>query len=225
MAVGVSRGVLIVLEGCDRCGKSTQCRNLVSYLNSIQSPTKYMRFPNRETHVGKMIDSYLKNTTQMSDEAIHLLFSANRWEAVPEILEALSQGQNLVIDRYAYSGVCFTAAKRFMKPKGGSEGAISDLEWIKSCDKYLPKPDLVLFLDLPSSQAAERGDYGSERYEETTFQTHVRQIFQEISNPDWKYIDASGSPEAVFERCKQQVLPIIESIKTNNIPLGKLWDQ
>jgi len=34
----------------------------------------------RTTAIGKMIDSYLNNTTEMDDRAIHLLFSANRWE-------------------------------------------------------------------------------------------------------------------------------------------------
>jgi thymidylate kinase len=34
----------------------------------------------RTTEIGKMIDAYLKNTAEMDDRAIHLLFSANRWE-------------------------------------------------------------------------------------------------------------------------------------------------
>lgn len=34
----------------------------------------------RETTIGKMIDEYLKSNLELSDEAIHLLFSANRWE-------------------------------------------------------------------------------------------------------------------------------------------------
>lgn len=36
----------------------------------------------RTTEIGKMIDGYLKCTKSLSDEAIHLLFSSNRWELV-----------------------------------------------------------------------------------------------------------------------------------------------
>jgi dTMP kinase len=44
-----------------------------------------MNFPNRQTEIGSVISSYLKNTTDISDQAIHLLFSANRWEKNKDI--------------------------------------------------------------------------------------------------------------------------------------------
>jgi len=40
----------------------------------------------RTTEIGKMINAYLTNATEMDDNALHLLFSANRWEAVYEFL-------------------------------------------------------------------------------------------------------------------------------------------
>ena len=39
-----------------------------------------IRFPNRESITGKQINEYLLGKQKMADEAIHLLFSANRWE-------------------------------------------------------------------------------------------------------------------------------------------------
>lgn len=47
----------------------------------------------------------------LSDEAIHLLFSANRWERANHIIKTLEAGTTLVIDRYCYSGVAYSAAK------------------------------------------------------------------------------------------------------------------
>lgn len=38
------------------------------------------RFPDRYTAIGRMIDSYLSGETEADDAAVHLLFSANRWE-------------------------------------------------------------------------------------------------------------------------------------------------
>ena len=70
-----------------------------------------MRFPDRTTQTGFVLDSYLRNKSNLSDQALHLLFSANRWEKVDEIKNELLNGHHVVVDRYAYSGVTFTAAK------------------------------------------------------------------------------------------------------------------
>lgn len=77
---GQARGALIVLEGLDRCGKTSQSSRLVNYLNGLGHSVESCRFPDRNTGVGQMISAYLSNKSQLDDRAIHLLFSANRWE-------------------------------------------------------------------------------------------------------------------------------------------------
>ncbi|KAK4782345.1 hypothetical protein SAY86_016447 [Trapa natans] len=74
------RGALIVLEGLDRSGKTSQSTRLLSYLEGLGHSVELWRFPDRTTSVGKMISSYLSNESQLDDRTIHLLFSANRWE-------------------------------------------------------------------------------------------------------------------------------------------------
>ncbi|KAK2969804.1 hypothetical protein RJ640_028084 [Escallonia rubra] len=75
-----SRGALIVLEGLDRSGKTSQSTRLHSFLDGLGYSVESWRFPDRNTGVGQMISSYLANESQLDDRAIHLLFSANRWE-------------------------------------------------------------------------------------------------------------------------------------------------
>lgn len=77
---GGSRGALIVLEGLDRSGKTSQCSRLVSHLEGKGISVEAWRFPDRKTDIGTMISSYLANKSQLDDQAVHLLFSANRWE-------------------------------------------------------------------------------------------------------------------------------------------------
>lgn len=104
----MGRGAFIVLEGVDRAGKSTQCKKLLDML----SPNAILtNFPNRTTEIGKVINKYLKNEIELSDEAVHLLFSANRWEQKDFIKNSLNSGKTVIVDRYAFSGVAFTAAK------------------------------------------------------------------------------------------------------------------
>jgi dTMP kinase len=76
------RGALILIEGLDKAGKSTQCTLLAQNLQSKASNgVLHMRFPDRTTVIGKMINEYLTGSSEVEDHVIHLLFSANRWEA------------------------------------------------------------------------------------------------------------------------------------------------
>ncbi|XP_031554764.1 thymidylate kinase-like isoform X2 [Actinia tenebrosa] len=210
--VHTCRGAFICLEGCDRAGKSTQSKLLVDYIRSLGSSVEQMRFPDRSTAIGKCIDSYLTNKTDLDDHAIHLLFSANRWEAVPTIKNLLNNGTTIVTDRYAYSGVAFTAAK---------EGFT--LEWCKNPDRGLPSPDLVIYLDVSSIKTSERSDYGQERYENNDFQNKVSARYLELKASDWKVIDASKSIEEIHEDIKQAVLKVQERVTDKREPIHKLW--
>lgn len=86
-----SRGALVVLEGLDRSGKTSQCSRLVSYLEGQGISAELWRFPDRNTNVGQMISAYLTNTSQLDDHTIHLLFSANRWEKRLAMLSFIDQ--------------------------------------------------------------------------------------------------------------------------------------
>lgn len=167
--MAAKRGALVVIEGCDRCGKSTQCKRLVETLNASGRKAELWNFPDRRTSIGKIINSYLTKEIELDDHAIHLLYSANRWEKVPQLKEKLASGITLVIDRYAFSGVSFSSAKVGM-----------NLEWCKHPDSGLPVPDVLLHLELAQEEAENRGGFGDERYEVSEFQTKVKAKFREL---------------------------------------------
>ncbi|EHB16184.1 Thymidylate kinase [Heterocephalus glaber] len=133
--------------------------------------------------------------------------------ARPLIKEKLRQGVTLVVDRYAFSGVAFTSAKENFS-----------LDWCKQPDVGLPKPDLILFLQLQLADASTRGEFGRERYEEKTFQERVLGSFQQLmrdSTLNWKVVDASKSIEAVHEEiCSLSEAAILGAARR---PLGELW--
>lgn len=145
------RGAFIVLEGVDRCGKTTQVGLLVKHMMQLGVAAVAMGFPDRTTLVGNLINQYLQSKSDLDDRAIHLLFSANRWEVAPALKSNLLESkQTVVCDRYVYSGVAFSSAKETLE---------EDLDWCKSCDVGLPAPDAVIFLDLTQEQAEQRGGY------------------------------------------------------------------
>lgn len=195
----MTRGKFIVFEGLDRAGKSLQCAKTVENLEKMGHKAVKMNFPDRNTAIGKIINEYLANSkTDLSDEAIHLLFSANRWEAKKNIERILDSGVSIVCDRYCYSGIAFSSAKGM------------DFEWCKMCDKGLPRPDLVVFLDVDEATAVQRGGYGDERYETREMQQKVRSQFEKLREPQWAWISANGSIESVEESIMASIIKLYE---------------
>lgn len=85
--------------------------HLVKLLSDSGKKAKYINFPDRSTDCGSLIDKFLTNKQEFNDETIHLLFSLNRWETKTKIENYLKDGFTLIVDRYSYSGVAYSAAK------------------------------------------------------------------------------------------------------------------
>ncbi|EER27690.1 Thymidylate kinase [Coccidioides posadasii str. Silveira] len=213
----MARGALIVIEGLDRAGKSTQCAILVDKLREKGHETKYIRFPDRTTSIGKIIDGYLRGETQLDDHAIHLLFSANRWELASQIRQDISNGISIVIDRYSYSGAVYSAAKNNRE---------LSLEWAWQSEIGLPRPDLWFFLNISPEKAESRGGYGLERYENVTLQLRVGELFKSMqgmeNNEEMRIIDANQSKEQVARDISAQVLAAVDSIEGPLRQLGHM---
>merc|ERR1719383_262168 len=208
----MKRGSLIIFEGVDRCGKTTQVKKLSERLTEKGHSIYTTRFPERTSEIGQMINAYLQNNKNLSDQAVHLLFSANRWEYDQILQEKLKSGTTVIIDRYAFSGVAFSAAKGL------------DLDWCKAPDRGLPKPDMVIQLTVDQNCAQGRGGFGEERYETTDFQSQVRKLYatlEEQNSDIWRRVDGSGTIEQVTEKLSDIVLEVMKSEKTAEIE--KLW--
>ncbi|VAH27504.1 unnamed protein product [Triticum turgidum subsp. durum] len=225
------RGALIVLEGLDRSGKSSQSARLLSFLEGKGCATEGWRFPDRDTSVGKMISAYLANESQLDDRTIHLLFSANRWEKRSLMESKLLGGTTLVVDRYSYSGVAFSAAKGL------------DIGWCKAPEVGLLAPDLVIYLDVQPEQkvafsavvysgypkflmvnvnllfqkAAERGGYGGERYERVEFQKRVAEHYHSLRDSTWKVVDGSLPMETVEEQLRELAMNCISECQDKQL--------
>ncbi|KAI8175030.1 thymidylate kinase [Colletotrichum sp. SAR 10_86] len=224
---GVTRGAFIVFEGLDRSGKTTQVKLLEQRLVELGRKTKAMRFPDRTSPTGNMIDQYLRSNLEMEDHVIHLLFSANRWEAVEYIKSLLASGTTVLCDRYYLSGIVYSAAK---------QNPSLNLHWARAPELGLPRPDLTLFLDLDESVAKERGGWGGEVYEKAEFQRRVRELFwglhrgrigpdgtlgeEDREDADFRQekedlvvVDAGASVEEVAEEIWTKVGPRLEAVE------------
>jgi dTMP kinase len=87
-----------------------------------------------------------------------------------QIEAAINAGVTIIVDRYYWSGVVYTAAKR---------NPSLTRAWSRNCDVGLPTPDICFFLNISAEAARIRGGgYGEERYEKEEFQSAVRTNFE-----------------------------------------------
>jgi len=208
-----TRGTLIAFEGGDRAGKSTQAKQALQWIReTLREPAVLWHFPNRHSATGRLLDTYLSGSTELTGQVAHLLFAANRWERVEELWQLLDSGSHVILDRYAYSGVAFSVAARGLDP-----------EWCLAADRGLPSPDLVLFLDLDPQLASKRGNFGEERYEQLVIQQRVRQFFLDrlFQSENWVRISAEQPPDQVQLQCRRAITEMLPRVRS--LPLKLLW--
>jgi len=209
------RGAFVLLEGIDHSGKTTQAALLCEALCCrYKIPAVVLRFPDRATDTGGLLDGYLRGHVELEGHAVHLLYSANRWEKAADLRAKLLAGTTVIVDRYAPSGVAYSVAKGL--------GA----EWCMAADRGLPRPDAVLYLDLPIATALARGTAKQqERYDYAPFQQRVKDAYEHLlRDPSWIVVDADRPRQDVFDDLLQHAIRVIQDVaKTPDTPIGTLW--
>ena len=225
--------MLIVLEGLDGAGKSTQVKRLREYLTQRCGSLEYIHFPRYEAPVyGDLITRFLKGEFG-SIEAVHpqlvaLLFAEDRHGAAPAMRKALKEGKTVLLDRYVYSNIAYQCAKlKDVQERGKLRDWIFNTEY---GNFELPQPDLNLFLDVPigfveqsltHQREGQDRNYlaGAQDIHEASiaFQKAVRDMYvaETARNPKFRRIDCSGAqgemlpPDAIFDKVRAAVDPFL----------------
>ena len=225
--------MLIVLEGLDGAGKSTQVKRLREYLTQRCGSLEYIHFPRYEAPVyGDLITRFLKGEFG-SIEAVHpqlvaLLFAEDRHGAAPAMRQALENGKTVLLDRYVYSNIAYQCAKlQDVQERRKLRDWIFNTEY---GNFELPEPDLNLFLDVPIGfveQSLTHQREGNDRnylagaqdiHEASiTFQKAVRDMYvaETARDPKFRRIDCSGAqgemlpPDAIFDKVRAAVDPYL----------------
>ena len=115
----------------------------------------------------------------------------------------------MVVDRYYYSGIVYSAAKH---------NPTLSLSWARHPDVGLPRPDVCLFLELSPEEAAERGGFGEEKYEKKEMQDRVREQFKILmeregaEKEDFARIDAGKGIDEVQHEIRGVVKRVFERV-------------
>lgn len=148
------KGKLIVVEGLDGSGKSTQIDLLNEYYNNQGIETKYIHFPMLNKGVnGTLIAEFLRGEfgtlENVHPKLVALLFANDRKEHVNLINNWLEEGYVVLADRYVNSNIAFQGAKlKVENEKVNLKNWILDYEYNYN---QLPVPFVSIFLNVPLS--------------------------------------------------------------------------
>lgn len=209
MSTLVRRGKLIVFEGTDGTGKSTQLQLLSHYLQAKGYAILTTREPT-EGRYGQKIRSLYMDREQYSREEELELFLADRREHVLKVLApALEQGKIILCDRYFLSTAAYQGARGF------------DPEHILVLNCFAPEPDLALLFQVPLDTGLDRitsgrGDELND-FEQRENLARAAAIFSAIRRPYIRPIDARGSIAEVHRLVIECVRPLLPFLSTGQV--------
>lgn len=212
-----ARGRLIVLEGVDGCGSTTQTRRLVEVLGARGYDARASCEPS-DGPVGALIRKALEK--RLTDDrgaarrfdwaTLALLFAADRVDHVANGIEpALAARAVVVCDRYTLSSIVYQSVT-------APEGTHDAVAWIAELNRAARLPDVTIVLDVSASVAAERRRQRGgpeELFDALSLQERLARAYEQARAlaPEQRvvHVAGEGSAEEVTERLLSVVVPLL----------------
>jgi dTMP kinase len=194
-------GKLIVLEGIDGSGKSTQAKTLLRKLRARGLKAVLFREPTGGKW-GRLIREKAGQADSLTPEEELDLFVRDRREDVEKNLApALADGKIVVLDRYYFSTIAYQGAK------GIDPGRIRRMN-----ERFALRPDIVFIIDVDPALGLSRiggRKRREELFEREDYLVKVREIFNTLRGPRIVHIDGGRDPRAIGDKILSRVLEIL----------------
>ena len=203
----MARGKLIVFEGAEGAGKTTQIRILAERLETAGIACVAVREPGGTPLGDEIRDIVLHQEQEITPATEALLFMSSRAELVArEIQPSLSKGNVVLVDRFFLSTYAYQIVGRGLpEPEVRAANRLATGGLV---------PDLTLLLDVHAAHGLERADARGKRDKiersGEEFHNRVGNAFRQFADPKWqhshpecgplKLIDGTGDEAAVHKR-------------------------
>ena len=208
-------GLLIVVEGTDGAGKSTQINMLKRWIEDKSYGAMVSEWKTSRL-ISQVIDD-AKERNLLNPTTFSLLYAADFADRLTNsIIPALEAGFVVLMDRYKYTAFVRDVVRNH------------DIEWVKNLYDYAPEPDLVFYLDMPVETLLKRiiGTTGLDYYESgrdiglsrdfyKSFKLYQSQCLEEYEKLKQEYnfisIDGTQSPEEINQIMRDKIQKLLDT--------------
>lgn len=198
----LKKGLLIVFEGIDGAGKSTQARLLLRKLRALGCEVVSFREPTRGKW-GRAIKRMAKTAGSLTPKEELDLFVRDRRENVRKNLKpALAAKKVVILDRYYFSTIAYQGAK-----------GIDPVYIRRLNERFAVKPDLVFILDIAAGRGLGRIRKRKRKdllFERERYLARVRRIFGGFRGRKFVHMEAIRPKEELAEEIFARLLPFIK---------------
>jgi dTMP kinase len=199
--MALKKGVLIVFEGIDGSGKSTQAEILMNRLQKEDIDVVYFREPSKGKWGRKIKKKALHPDSITPEEELGLFLKDRRENVEKNLKPALKKKKVAILDRYYYSTIAYQGAK------GIDEKLITRMN-----EEFVVQPDLVFIFDIDPQKGLERIESRKKKdrlFEREDYLVKVREIFRSFKGEKFVHIDALKSKEEISKEIEKIVLQFI----------------
>ncbi len=210
-----NQGKLIVFEGIDGAGTTTQIEHYARHLRSQRRLVHVTREPSTGP-IGSLLRLALSGRFAIGSsnqaQAMALLFAADRLDHIAHEIEPyLREGAVVLSDRYDLSSLAYQTATARADSVGGA-----DMEaWVRSLNRFARRPDATVVLDVPAEVAEQRRKSRSgapDIYEVNDLQVRLAALYLEaerlVPGDRILHIDANRDLPTVSEAVRAALDPI-----------------
>lgn len=161
---------IIAVEGIDCSGKETQVRMLADALYGAGLKVCKASFPRYDKPIGSLIRQWLDGEVNMTPEAAHMLYEADRQDFMEEIKRLEHSGCDiLLIDRFTMSNLAFGVARGV------------SFDWLRNLQGLIRKPDLTFILDISAETSFKRKSQRDRNEQDATLLDRARSVYRTLA--------------------------------------------
>ncbi len=231
--IGMKKGLILTIEGSDGCGKKTQTELLLNYLLSLGYQTMLVDYPRYKEWHGIFCQKYLKEKvfgdSLENEEEIYAVcnfYAMDRFASYRlEWKEFYESGGIVILDRYATANMVHQAAKYdSIKKKKELISYLEDIEYGKTY--RIPRPDLVMFLNLPwnIAEILKKERAAKENKPQDLYEDNPEFMKKSYYNGlwvaqtyGWQIIDCANEMED-YIRLPEEIAKMIQSAASHYLP-------
>ena len=206
----LTRGILIVFEGIDGSGKTTQVQKLAKFLQNQNYSVTVTHEPNHSSPYYQLIKDKVKKHREGTspEQELEWYIKDRSWDLENNILPALKKKHIVLVDRYFLSNAAYQGALKTLS-----------LEYVLKQNDFAKKPDLWVILDVSVSLGQQRlrlreKKKNEDQLELAEYQEKVRENYKKLITMDIGgevlWIDASIGEDELANKLEKKLLMFIK---------------